>query len=52
MKSMCINVYFNSDKEDKFYALKNIAHVIASYTCPILHIFAICGNSQGSKWPN
>jgi hypothetical protein len=30
----------------KFYALKNTAHVIA-----ILHIFAICGNSQGSKWP-
>jgi len=36
----------------KFCAFKNTAHVIASYTCPILHIFAICGNSQGSKWPN
>jgi hypothetical protein len=36
----------------KFYALKNTAHIIASFTCPILHIFAICGNSQGPKWPN
>jgi len=39
-------------KQLKFYALKITAHVIASYTCPILHIFAVCGNSQGFKWPN